>query len=195
MTKGFDLKLKDADVWYYPNFFSEEEREHYYNILLSETNWQQDEITVFGKTHNQPRLTALYANNKKAYSYSNITMHPHPFTAKLLEIKRHIEFQLNEQFTTCLLNFYRDGQDSNGWHADNENELGKNPVVASVSFGASRLFHLKHRHIPELKHKLILDSGSLLVMKGSTQHTWLHQIPKTKKKVEARINLTFRIVK
>lgn len=195
MIKGFDLKLKDANVWYYPEFFTKAESECYYKILISETKWQQDDITVFGKSYKQPRLTALYGNNEKSYSYSNVTMHPHPFTEELLEIKSKIETIINEKFTTCLLNLYRDGQDSNGWHADNEKELGKNPVIASVSFGASRLFHLKHRHKPELKHKLNLESGSLLIMKGATQHNWLHQIPKTKKKVESRINLTFRILK
>jgi len=195
MTKGFDLKLKDADVWYYPSFFSEEESESYFKQLLKITAWQQDDITVFGKTYKQPRLTALYANNEKSYSYSNITMQPHLFTDELLDIKNKIETVIAKKFTTCLLNLYRDGQDSNGWHADNEKELGKNPVIASVSFGASRIFHLKHRYKKELKHKLVLESGSLLVMKSETQHYWLHQIPKTKKKVEARINLTFRIIK
>jgi len=195
MTKGFDLKLKDADVWYYPNFFSEDESEYYFKQLLKTTAWQQDDITVFGKTYKQPRLTAFYANNENSYSYSNITMHPHLFTDELLYIKHKIETVIDKNFTTCLLNLYRDGQDSNGWHSDNEKELGKNPVIASVSFGASRMFHLKHRYDKELKHKLVLESGSLLVMKGETQHYWLHQIPKTKKKVEARINLTFRIIK
>jgi alkylated DNA repair dioxygenase AlkB len=195
MTRGFDLKLKDADVWYYPNFFSTKESEHYFKKLLSETKWQQDEIMVYGKTYKQPRLTALYANNEKSYSYSNITMHPLLFTDELLDIKYKIETVIDKTFTTCLLNLYRNRQDSNAWHADNEKELGKNPVIASVSFGANRMFHLKHRHDKKLKHKLILESGSLLVMKGITQHYWLHQIPKTKKKVEARINLTFRIIK
>ncbi|MFT5216666.1 MAG: alkylated DNA repair dioxygenase AlkB [Glaciecola sp.] len=195
MTKGFDLKLKDADVWYHPNFFTEEESKNYFKTLLTETNWQQDDITVFGRTYKQPRLTALYGSNKKPYSYSNITMHPHQFTKELFEIKSKIESEIGKDFTTCLLNLYRDGQDSNGWHADNEKELGENPVIASVSFGANRMFHLKHRFVPELKHKLILESGSLLVMKDKTQHFWLHQIPKTKKKVEVRINLTFRIIK
>ena len=195
MTKGFDLKLKDADVWYYPEYFTKEECKHFYDILLSETNWQQDDITVFGKTYKQPRLTALFGNNTKSYSYSNITMHPQPFTEALLKIKSKIEQSVNENFTTCLMNLYRDGQDSNGWHADNEKELGKHPVIASITFGATRMFHLKHRHKSELKHKMNLESGSLLVMKGATQHYWLHQIPKTKKKVEPRINLTFRILK
>lgn len=195
MAKGTNLKLKDADVWYYPNFFTTEVSKHYFKKLFSETNWQQDDITVFGKTYKQPRLTVLYGNNEKPYSYSNITMHPHQFTKELLDIKSEIEAATDENFTTCLLNLYRDGQDSNGWHADNEKELGKNPVIASVSFGENRMFHLKHRYNKELKHKIILESGSLLVMKGATQHNWLHQIPKTKKKVGARINLTFRIIK
>ena len=122
-------------------------------------------------------------------------MYPYQFTNELLEIKSEVEVIVNENFSTCLLNLYRNGQDSNGWHADNEKELGKNPIIASVSFGTNRMFHLKHRYKPELKHKLILESGSLLIMKGETQHNWLHQIPKTKKNVGARINLTFRIIK
>lgn len=190
-----DLKLEDADVLYYPNFFSSKECEGYFNFFLSKIDWQQDDITVFGKTYKQPRLTVLYGNNKKPYSYSNITMLPKKFNNELLEIKSKIETIIDTDFTTCLLNLYRHGQDSNGWHADNEKELGINPVIASVSFGANRVFHLKHCYKPELKHKLILESGSLLIMKGATQHNWLHQIPKTKKKVHPRINLTFRIIK
>jgi len=195
MAIGIDLKLKDADIRYYPNFFNEEESNFYFSQLLHNTKWQQDNITVFGKTYKQPRLTALYASNKNPYSYSNITMHPHVFTKDLLEIKSKIETVIDKNFTSCLLNLYRNGQDSNGWHADNEKELGKNPVIASVSFGANRMFHLKHRINCDLKHKLVLEHGSLLIMKGTTQHFWLHQIPKTKKKVEARINLTYRIIK
>lgn len=195
MTKGIDLNLKDADVCYYPNFFSKNESGLFFKNLLAETSWQQDEIKLFGKTYDQPRLTALYANNDKPYTYSNLTMHPHKFTTNLLQIKSKVELQTQLQFTTCLLNLYRDGADSNGWHADNEKSLGKHPVIASVSLGASRIFHLKHRHDKSLKHKLLLEPGSLLIMKGKTQEYWLHQIPKTKKKVESRINLTFRILK
>ena len=98
-------------------------------------------------------------------------------------------------FTSCLVNLYRDGQDSNGWHADNEKELGENPIIASVSFGAERFFHMKHRYDKSQKLKIKLENGSLLLMKGKTQHHWLHQIPKTKKKVGERINLTFRTIK
>ncbi|MDG2350048.1 MAG: alpha-ketoglutarate-dependent dioxygenase AlkB [Flavobacteriaceae bacterium] len=190
-----NLNLKDAEVFYYPNYFTKNESMSLFQILTTETLWQQDDIKVFGKTYKQPRLTSLYGSNKRPYSYSNITMHPHKFSSTLLKIKSKIEDTTNEIFTTCLLNQYRDGQDSNGWHADNEKELGQNPVIASVSFGASRMFHLKHRYDRSHKCKLLLESGSLLLMKGTTQHFWLHQVPKTKKQIGSRINLTFRYIK
>lgn len=188
-------ELKDGKILYDRNFLSSVEASRYFKILRNETAWQQDQIKVFGKEYDQPRLTALYANNNFPYSYSNITMYPSPFSATLLEIKEKVEQQLKKEFTTCLLNLYRHGQDSNGWHADNEKELGKNPVIASVSLGAERMFHMKHRTDNSQKIKINLIHGSLLVMSGSTQHYWLHQIPKTKKHVEERINLTFRILK
>jgi len=188
-----NLNLKDAEVFYYPNYFTKNESMSLFQILTTETLWQQDDIKVFGKTYKQPRLTSLYGSNKRPYSYSNITMHPHKFSSTLLKIKSKIEDTTNEIFTTCLLNQYRDGQDSNGWHADDEKELGQNPVIASVSFGASRMFHL--RYDKSHKCKLLLESGSLLLMKGTTQHFWLHQVPKTKKQIGSRINLTFRYIK
>ena len=190
-----NLNLKDAEVFYYPNYFTINESMSLFQILTTETLWQQDNIKVFGKTYKQPRLTSLYGSNKRPYSYSNITMYPNEFTSTLLKIKSKIEDTTNEIFTTCLLNQYRDGRDSNGWHADNEKELGQNPVIASVSLGASRMFHLKHRYDKSHKCKLLLESGSLLLMKGTTQHFWLHQVPKTKKQLGSRINLTFRYIK
>ena len=188
------LNLPDSDISYYPEFFDLKNSNQYFQSLLETISWQQDDITIFGKTHKQPRLTALYANNKEPYNYSNITMTPHEFTKELLLIKAKIEAVIKVDFTTCLLNFYRNGQDSNGWHADNEKELGSNPIIASVSFGAERLFKLKHRYDKNLKKNLVLQHGSLLIMKGKTQHHWLHQIPKTKKEVGKRINLTFRFI-
>ncbi len=188
-------ELKDGEILYDRNFLSSVEASRYFKILRNETAWQQDQIKVFGKVYDQPRLTALYANNNFPYSYSNIIMYPSPFSATLLEIKEKVEQQLKKEFTNCLLNLYRHGQDSNGWHADNEKELGKNPIIASVSLGAERMFHMKHRTDNSQKIKINLIHGSLLVMSGSTQHYWLHQIPKTKKHVEERINLTFRILK
>ncbi|NAS29719.1 alpha-ketoglutarate-dependent dioxygenase AlkB [Flavobacteriaceae bacterium R38] len=194
MSSSEKLNLPGATVEYFPDFFNTTESDRYFNLLKDETPWQQDDITVFGKTYPQPRLTSLYGNNAKPYTYSNITMHPNLFTKELLEIKKATEAVSGTQFTSCLLNLYRNGQDSNGWHADNEPELGKNPVIASLSFGAERWFHLKHRKNKELKTKLLLENGSLLIMKGETQHQWLHQIPKTKKQIEPRINLTFRTI-
>lgn len=189
-----DLGLPDSDITYYPNFFSDQESVKYFSLLRKETLWQQDDITLFGKTHLQPRLTALYANNSKPYSYSGITMHPSVFTSSLVQIKHKIEILIHQKFTSCLLNLYRNGKDSNGWHADDEKELGKNPVIASVSFGAERTFHFRHKTKKDQKHKLVLESGSLLLMQGKTQHFWKHQLPKTRKPVGERVNLTFRII-
>ena len=189
------IKIKDGELYYDRFFFSNIEANKYFNLLKKEIQWQQDNIKIFGKIYLQPRLTALYANNNKSYSYSNIKMQPITFTPTLFDIKSKIEKRLNSQFTSCLLNLYRNGQDSNGWHADNEKELGLNPVIASLSLGAERVFHMKHRNDKKEKLKINLTNGSLLVMRGKTQHHWLHQIPKTRKKVEERINLTFRIIK
>lgn len=188
-------EIPDAEIRYDENFIAEKIANRYFKNLLQNTPWRQDNITVFGKTYLQPRLTCLYGSNSKAYTYSTITMQPLPFSEDLLEIKNKVESYCSETFTTCLLNLYRDGSDSNGWHADNEKELGKNPIIASVSLGGSRWFHLKHRFDKNLRYKIELKHGSLLLMSGKTQHYWLHQIPKTKKAVSPRINLTFRIIK
>ncbi|WP_395057255.1 alpha-ketoglutarate-dependent dioxygenase AlkB family protein [Flavobacterium sp.] len=188
------FNLADAEIEYYPDFFSLAKANELFLKLQQEIPWQQDSITVFGKKHAQPRLTALFGNEGKPYGYSNIVMQPHPWTPLIVFIKEEIEQICNENFTTVLLNNYRNGQDSNGWHADNEKELGRNPIIASVSFGAERVFQLKHNKL-ELKQNIVLQHGSLLIMKGSTQHFWKHQIPKTKKEIDPRINLTFRIIK
>jgi len=192
--QGFPLHLPEADVTYYPNFINGKEATHIFESLLDETPWQQDDIKVFGKVYAQPRLTALYGTNQKTYSYSNIEMTPHVLTPTLTDLKQKVDQTCETNFTTMLLNYYRDGKDSNGWHADNEKELGTNPIIASLSFGQARFFHLKHRTDKTLKHKLLLEHGSLLVMKGETQHKWLHQIPKTAKEIQGRINITFRII-
>ena len=184
--------LPDADIVYYPGFFAAEEADKIFSQLLNEIPWQQDNIKVYGKIHAQPRLTALFGNDGKPYSYSNITMIPQPWNVLLQKIKLRIEAVCGVSFTTVLLNLYRDGKDSNGWHADNEKELGKNPVIASLSFGAERIFQLRHNS--KLKQSIILENGSLLLMKGTTQHYWKHQIPKTAKPIGPRINLTFRVI-
>jgi len=194
LTSEISLNLKDGDAYYYHKFFNKPEADTFFKNLLTEIKWKQDNINIFGKTYPQPRLTAFFANNNKPYSYSNIKMKPKDFMGDLLTIKQILENEMDIKFTSCLANLYRDGQDSNGWHADNEKELGINPIIASISFGAERLFHLKHKKDNTLRTRIILEHGSLLIMKGATQHNWLHQIPKTKKDIEQRINLTFRII-
>jgi alkylated DNA repair dioxygenase AlkB len=189
------LLLRDATVVYYPNFISSKYASEVFQKLLKETPWQEDTIKIFGKEYEQPRLSALYGEEGKSYSYSGITMFPSAFTPLLHEIKTLTEKELNIIFTTVLLNLYRDGNDNIGWHSDDEKELGENPAIASLSLGAKRYFHLKHKKDKKLKFKISLDHGSLLLMKGTTQHYWLHQLPKSKKVTEPRINLTFRIIK
>ena len=189
-----DFDLQDAEIQYYPNFFDKTIADDLFLKLQKEIIWQQDDIMVYGKTYAQPRLTALYGNQGKPYGYSNIVMQPHNWSPLLMYIKNEIETICEENFTTVLLNNYRNGKDSNGWHADNEKELGRNPIIASVSFGAERVFQLKHNSL-DLKQNIILQHGSLLIMQGTTQHFWKHQIPKTAKPISERINLTFRILR
>jgi len=186
------LNLPDAEFIYYPNFFSKEKADLFLETLSKEIAWQQDDITIFGKKIAQPRLTALYGNEGKSYGYSNIVMQPHPFNSALTFIKEEIESTINEHFTTVLLNFYRNEKDSNGWHADNEKELGRDPVIASVSFGETRMFQIKHNTKKEFKQSILLEHGSLMVMKNGAQVHYKHQIPKATKPKNPRINLTFR---
>ena len=193
--ENIKYNLQDADLEYYPDFFKSEIANDLFEKLKNEIPWQQDDIMVYGKTYAQPRLTALFGNEGKPYGYSNIIMQPHNWSTLMMFIKTEIEAVCNENFTTVLLNKYRDGRDSNGWHADNEKELGRNPIIASVSFGAERVFQMKHNTIKDLKQNIVLEHGSLLIMSGTTQHFWKHQIPKTAKPIGERINLTFRIIK
>lgn len=194
-ANSIDLQLPDSDINYYPNFLNTTKADHLFKVLRDNTPWKQDNITVFGKSYPQPRLTALFGDNNKPYSYSNINMNPHMFSPELLALRNKLQLENGIHFTSCLLNLYRDGKDSNGWHADDEKALGENPVIASITLGQERYFHLKHKSAKELKHKLLLEHGSMLLMKGETQHCWYHQIPKTTKVINERINITFRIIK
>lgn len=190
----FRFDVPDAEIIYYPHFFNTQEADFLFQELTITIPWQQDDIRVYGKVYAQPRLTALFGNEGKPYSYSNVKMEPHNWNATLENLKQKAELVSETLFTTVLLNLYRDGKDSNGWHADNEKELGINPNIASMSFGAERYFHLQHNTDKNQKVKILLEHGSLLVMKGTTQHFWKHQIPKTAKPIGSRINLTFRSV-
>lgn len=186
------LDLPDAIFEYYPNFFSQAKADELYKLLHENTPWQQDTITVYGKNHLQPRLTALYGNEGKPYKYSNIVMNPHPWNATLIYMKELVEEKANHDFTTVLLNQYRNERDSNGWHADNEKELGRDPIIASISLGEERTFQLKHNTQKEIKQSLLLKHGSLILMKEGSQIHYKHQIPKASKTKNTRINLTFR---
>lgn len=188
------FNLPDAEIIYYPNFIDQKNADTIFTELMLNSPWQHDNIRVFGKVHPQPRLTALFGNDGKSYSYSNIKMQPHEWNTNLNSIKKQVEIVSSTNFTTVLLNLYRDGRDSNGWHSDNEKELGTNPIIASVSLGSERVFHLKHNTIKGLKQSILLEHGSLLLMKGTTQHYWKHQIPKTARSIGSRINLTFRTI-
>lgn len=189
------IEIPDGDIAFYRQFFGAAESERLYSELLQQITWRQDSITLFGKTMLVPRLTAWYGDPGKSYSYSGIFMEPEPWTPTLIRIKNAIETVCRVSFNSVLINLYRDGNDSVGWHSDDEPELGRNPIIGSVSFGATRKFLLKHKRNPHLRVALELSDGSLLVMGGSTQHYWLHQVPKTARKVGPRINLTFRIIR
>jgi alkylated DNA repair dioxygenase AlkB len=187
--------LPEAKLKLFHCFFDPTESDHFFQTLLAQTQWEQRYLTVFGKTYPEPRLTAWHGDAGKGYSYSGITLEPLPWTPTLLQIKARVDSAAQTVFNSVLLNLYRHGRDSNGWHQDNEPELGHNPVIASVSFGAARRFQLRHKFRRELpKVEFELPHGSLLLMAGPTQHYWQHQIPKTAKPVEVRINLTFRVI-
>lgn len=197
LNKGQDIEklepnLPDASIIYYPKFLDERTANEYFNLFLKELNWEQHYIKIFGKTVPQPRLTALYAENTDAYTYSGLTLTPGQFTAELQMLQKKLKTVTGTHFTHCLANLYRDGNDSMGLHSDDEKVLGENPVIASLSFGAARKFRLKHKTMNSKKFELELEHGSLLLMAGTTQHFWKHELPKSLKVQSPRINLTYR---
>ena len=187
-----NLLPADGEVYFYPSFFDGESADRLFQSLVEQVPWNQEPVIIMGKPVMQPRLTALMGDPSKPYSYSGVKMNPHPFNTDLSFIKTAVETRTGHQFSTALLNYYRDGSDSMGWHRDNEKSLGINPVIASVSFGATRLFKLKHITNPSYKVSVPLTHGSLLLMSGSTQHNWYHSIPKQTKPIGPRVNITFR---
>ncbi|MBD2210522.1 alpha-ketoglutarate-dependent dioxygenase AlkB [Nostoc linckia FACHB-104] len=193
--QGEKLSMQNAEVLYYKNLFDENESNQLFLELYETTSWNQESTILFGKQVKLPRLTAWYGDQGKSYCYSKITMQPFVWTPVLINIKSKIESLSKIKFNSVLLNLYRDGKDSVSWHSDDEPELGENPVIASVSFGATRRFMFRHKIQKELKYEIFLTNGSLLMMKGSTQHFWQHQIPKANKFTKSRINLTFREIK
>ncbi|MEQ9424905.1 MAG: alpha-ketoglutarate-dependent dioxygenase AlkB [Cyclobacteriaceae bacterium] len=188
--------LPDADVTFFENFFTREESDSLYKKLKEKIRWQQDQIKFYGKMIDLPRLTAWYGDPGFSYTYSGIPMNPHSWNEELLFIKERVDNEAGVHFSSVLLNLYRNGKDSVNWHQDNEKELGTNPVIGSVSFGETRPFQLRHLEKEELpKVDIQLTHGSFLLMKGTTQHYWKHQIPKTSRQINPRINLTFRVIR
>jgi alkylated DNA repair dioxygenase AlkB len=186
--------VQNGEYYFFPNYFSVTESDLLLGALRDKILWRQESMNMYGKKINFPRLTSWYGDNEKPYTFSGITLNPHPWIEELRVIKNKIEPQAGVEFNSVLLNLYRDGNDSISWHTDAEPELGKNPVIASVNFGDTRKFQLRHNKSNE-KVEVELTHGSLLIMQGELQHFWKHQVPKTSKKVKERINLTFRVIK
>lgn len=215
--KGFDIKLPEAELQFSECFFSrklsdrmidylqELESEDWRNInwpnlspeqlenlKFKNINWKQDYIKFFGKTHPLPRLTSWYGDPGASYEYSGIQSDPNPWNDRLIFVKSKIEEALGVRFNSVLLNWYRDGSDSLNWHADDEKELGVEPIIASANFGSPRDFLFRRKDNKDVKLAVKLKHGSLLVMRGKTQEQWVHSVPKRSGRLGTRFNLTFR---
>jgi alkylated DNA repair dioxygenase AlkB len=189
-----DLSIDTAKLHFWPDFLTENQADELFEELKTSNLWRQDKVKVFGKTYDQPRLCFLAADRKVNYTYSGLTLPAVDFSKSLSLIKTRIEQTSSTRFNSCLANLYRDGNDSNGWHSDDEKELGDEPVIASLSLGVTRNFDLKHKRNRLIKKRIELTHGSLLLMSGRTQKDFKHQIAKSKRIHEPRINLTFRYI-
>ena len=183
----------DGSALLIPKFLRPEQTDLLFAQIMAETPWENPEMVMFGKKYQQAGLSTWFTNTGVSYKYSGITREPHLFTPVLNQVMKMCEQQSDSEFNSVLVNLYRDGKDSVSWHSDNEEINGSEPVIASVSLGATRRFDLRHKESGETV-RIDLEDGSLLVMSGLSQHCWVHQIAKTKTKVGARINLTFRQV-
>lgn len=191
VAPGSVVKIANGEYRYFNNFYSKTESDRFFLALMEKVQWKQESMNMYGKTIPFPRLTAWYGDSDRPYSFSGITLQPLPWLPELLEIKALIEATANTRFNSVLLNLYRDGNDSISWHTDAEPELGQNPIIGSVNFGATRTFQLRHKVTRE-KIDIDLGHGTALIMQGELQHFWQHQVPKITKSVSDRINLTFR---
>ena len=184
----------DGLALYYGRIIPDEEAGVMFKNLLATIAWKHEEAIVYGRHIITKRKAAWYGNKAYSYTYSKITKEAFPWTKDLLLIKRTAEEKTGETFNSCLLNLYHDGEEGMGWHSDNESSIEKESAIASVSFGADRMFSFRHKKTKEIV-SVLLESGSLLLMKDTTQQHWYHSLPKSKKIKEARINLTFRCMK
>lgn len=181
----------DGEAYYLEKVFNSEDSSHYFDRLIRNISWKNDEVIIFGKRIITKRETAWYGDYGCEYVYSGISRKPMPWINELSELKMLAEKFSGINFNSCLLNLYHSGEEGMSWHSDDERSLGKDIVIASVSFGAERKFVFRHKKTKE-KISIILEDGSLLVMKGQTQFNWHHALPKSIKIKQPRINLTFR---
>lgn len=189
-----NLLPKDGEVYYFEGIFNQKTAQDYFDKLFSDIPWQNDEVIIFGKHIITKRKTAFYGSLPFEYKYSNIPRVALQWTETLETIKTKVEKITREKYNACLLNLYHNGEESMGWHTDDESTLVRNGSIASLSFGAERKFVFKHK-LQKEKIEILLENGSLLEMKGVTQNHWLHRLPPTKKIKSPRINLTFRQMK
>jgi alkylated DNA repair dioxygenase AlkB len=183
----------DGTVNYYGQILSKRNADNFYQLLLKNIDWKNDEAIIMGKLIVTKRKIAWYGDKSYEYTYSKTTKHALPWTDELLKLKKIAEEKTGEIFNSCLLNLYHNGEEGMAWHSDAEKDLKKNGAIASLSFGAERKFAFKHKETKQVV-SLVLDHGSLLVMKDTTQKFWYHRLPPTKLIKEARINLTFRFI-
>lgn len=183
----------DGLVNYYGKILAYQEANQYLDLLMQNILWKNDEVILFGKHIVTKRKTAWYGDSDYLYTYSNITKQALPWTKELSDLKQMVEEFAGVKFNSCLLNLYHNGNEGMGWHSDDEKSLGKDNTIASLSFGAERKFLLKHKQTKQII-SLVLEHGSLLIMKDATQRNWLHSLPKSKDIVQPRINLTFRTI-
>ena len=188
-----NLLPKEGIVNYFGQIMTDEEANQYYKLLLNEIDWKNDQAVIFGKLIETKRKIAWYGDIPFAYTYSKVTKTALSWTETLKQLKDLAEEKTGETYNSCLLNLYHDGSEGMAWHSDGEKQLKHHGAIASLSFGAERKFAFKHKQTKEVV-ALNLASGSLLVMKGSTQENWLHRLPPTKKISHPRINLTFRTI-
>ena len=215
--KGIVIDVPDGRLYYAPHYFDTAFCDETLQTLLAcddidhmthdwhqerdieqlpfqHIQWQHDSVSMFGKTHDLPRLSAWYGDNNKPYTYSGITLQPKAWNTVLLSLRDALIPVCKRTFNSVLLNWYRSGEDHISWHTDAEPELGKNPIIASVNFGASRRFLLRRKEEHSIKLEIPLHHGSVLVMAGALQHHWQHSVPKQKKIKQNRVNLTFRSI-
>lgn len=192
-SENRNLLPHDGTVLYYGRIMDYSKAIAYFDRLMETIEWKNDEAIIFGQLIITKRKVAWYGESNFKYSYSNITKEALPWTTELEELKRLVEEKTKQTYNSCLLNLYHDGNEGMAWHSDGEKDLKKDGAIASLSFGAERKFAFKHKTTKETI-SLILEYGSLLVMKDETQSHWLHRLPPSKKIKQPRINLTFRTI-